>query len=328
MSRLVTFLKEWTLPVAMAFGAALYLVFAYVPALEPAANFFGPIVDTIFPTWIFFVLFTTFCRVDFHKVRLVPWHWLVQGVNTILVVAMVAVIIGLRLEGRTLVLTECLLMCVIAPCASAAPVVTSRLHGNLEEMTTFVCFSNVVAAAAIPLAFPMIDKSVDMPFWASFGVILLRVSVVLLVPMILAYIVKHLTPRFHHWIVSHPNMPFYMWSCGLVIISGTTVRNICHSGETAAYIGVIAIVSLAVCLAQFAAGRFMGRFAGTRIETGQGLGQKNTAFAIWVATAYLNPLSSVGPGCYILWQNLINSLEIRAVQRREQRGETFNHDKA
>ena len=46
------------------------------------------------------------------------------------------------------------------------------------------------------------------------------------------------------------------------------------------------------------------------IEAGQSLGQKNTAFAIWVATAFLNPLSSVGPGCYILWQNTINSVEI------------------
>ena len=38
-----------------------------------------------------------------------------------------------------------------------------------------------------------------------------------------------------------------------------------------------------------------------------GLGQKNTAFAIWIASAYLNPLSTVGPGCYILWQNIIDT---------------------
>ena len=42
----------------------------------------------------------------------------------------------------------------------------------------------------------------------------------------------------------------------------------------------------------------------------QGGAQKNTAFAIWIASAYLNPLSTVGPGCYILWQNIINSVEI------------------
>ncbi|MBF1126112.1 MAG: transporter, partial [Capnocytophaga sp.] len=46
------------------------------------------------------------------------------------------------------------------------------------------------------------------------------------------------------------------------------------------------------------------------IESGQALGQKNTAFAIWIAATYLHPLSTVGPGCYILWQNIINSIEI------------------
>ena len=53
-------------------------------------------------------------------------------------------------------------------------------------------------------------------------------------------------------------------------------------------------------------GRRFGRFN----EVGQALGQKNTTFAIWIAYTYLTPLSSVGPGCYILWQNTVNSIEI------------------
>ena len=46
-------------------------------------------------------------------------------------------------------------------------------------------------------------------------------------------------------------------------------------------------------------------------------GQKNTAFAIWIACTYLSPLSAVGPGCYILWQNIINSIEIWRAQISE-----------
>ena len=38
--------------------------------------------------------------------------------------------------------------------------------------------------------------------------------------------------------------------------------------------------------------------------------QKNTALAIWVSWLYLSPLSSVGAGCYVLWQNMINSYEL------------------
>ena len=46
---------------------------------------------------------------------------------------------------------------------------------------------------------------------------------------------------------------------------------------------------------------------GTIIERGDHeelLGQKNTVLAIWMAYTYLNPLSSVGPGSYVLWQNI------------------------
>ena len=80
----------------------------------------------------------------------------------------------------------------------------------------------------------------------------------------------------------------------------------------------IAVLGLVVCIVQFAVGRYVGRHCGREMETGQALGQKNTAFAIWMAYAFLTPLSSVGPGCYILWQNIINSVEIWQKQRAEQ----------
>ena len=44
--------------------------------------------------------------------------------------------------------------------------------------------------------------------------------------------------------------------------------------------------------------------------------QKNTGMAIWVAYMYLNPVASIGAGCYVLWQNIINSYEIW--EQREQ----------
>jgi BASS family bile acid:Na+ symporter len=61
---------------------------------------------------------------------------------------------------------------------------------------------------------------------------------------------------------------------------------------------------------QFALGRNVGGRWNAVLEGGQALGQKNTAFAIWIASLYLNPVSTVAPGCYILWQNLVNSYEL------------------
>ena len=66
---IVRFIKDWTLPVAMGTGAAAYLVFAFTPGLEGAAAFFDPIFAAILPTFMFLVLFVTFCKVDFRKLR-------------------------------------------------------------------------------------------------------------------------------------------------------------------------------------------------------------------------------------------------------------------
>jgi BASS family bile acid:Na+ symporter len=133
---------------------------------------------------------------------------------------------------------------------------------------------------------------------------------VLVVPMILAYIVKHWMKSLHRRIISVKDLSYYMWGCSLMIVSGTTVKNICHADTTTGFLFIIGMLGLVLCIIQFSVGRWIGHYFGATVEAGQGLGQKNTAFAIWIAYTYLNPLSSVGPGCYILWQNIINSVEI------------------
>ena len=49
---------------AIATGSFLYLVFAFIPALDGAANFFAPILDVALPLFMFLVLYVTFCKVD------------------------------------------------------------------------------------------------------------------------------------------------------------------------------------------------------------------------------------------------------------------------
>ena len=111
-----------------------------------------------------------------------------------------------------------------------------------------------------------------------------------------------------------------------MIVTGTTVRNICHAETSVWFLLSIALLGMMVCIIQFAVGRFIGHYFNRTVEAGQALGQKNTAFAIWIAYTYLNPLSSVGPGCYILWQNIINSVEIWMERRKGERlQERLNH---
>ena len=173
-----------------------------------------------------------------------------------------------------------------------------------------------MTALMAPVCFPMIEKAADITFLAAFSKILYEVVVVLLVPMLLAYIVKHYLKRLHRRIISVRDLSYYLWACSLMIVTGTTVRNIVHADTTVTLLLAIALLGLMVCIVQFAVGRFTGHFFGHTQESGQALGQKNTAFAIWLSSTYLNPLSSVGPGCYILWQNIINSIEIWQYRRK------------
>ncbi len=313
---IIRLIKDWTLPFAMGIGAVVYLLFAYVPALDEAGVFFSPVMAAILPLFMFLILFVTFCKVDFRKLRPVSWHLWV-GVFQLLFIAILMVFILKAPSPSVVILLEAILMCVISPCATAAAVVTQKLGGNLEQMTTYTFLSNFLTALLVPICFPMIEKGAHITFLSAFVTILYEVMAVLVLPMLLAYVVKHCMKGLHRRIIAVKDLSYYLWACSLMIVTGTTVKNIVHADTTVWLLLAIALLGLVMCVIQFAVGRFIGHFFNHTQEAGQALGQKNTAFAIWMAYTYLNPLSSVGPGCYILWQNIINSIEIW--QKRNER---------
>lgn len=315
--QLIRLLKDWTLPVAIATGCVVYMIFALVPQLDTFATCASPVFDALLPMFMFLVLFVTFCKVDFRRLRPVAWHWWLGAFQVFGVAVVMAAVIAFSLKGNRLILAEALLTCIISPCASAAPVVTQKLGGNLEEMTTYTFLSNFITALMIPVCFPLLDGGREMHFLAAFALILYKVFTVLVVPMLLAYVVKHHAKRLCQRIVSVKDLSYYLWGCSLLIVSGTTMKNIFHADTTLRFLFLIAAGSLLLCIFQFACGRTIGRRFGETVNAGQGLGQKNTAFAIWIACTYLSPLSAVGPGCYILWQNIINSIEIWRAQISE-----------
>ena len=297
---------------SIATGSFLYLLFAFIPALDGAAIFFAPILDAALPLFMFLVLYVTFCKVDFRKLIPVGWHLWIALSQVLMVAVVIGAILIFHITGESLILFEALLVSIICPCASAAAVVTQKLGGNLEEMTTYTFLSNFLCALLIPVCFPLIESGAGISFWGAFIAILYKVCLVLVAPMFLAYITKHWHAlcKFYQWVISVNNLSFYLWGCSLLIVSGTTVKNIVHAEVASSFLLLIAILALVLCLIQFAIGRYIGHFFRSTINAGQALGQKNTAFAIWIAYTYLNPLSTVGPGCYILWQNIINSVEI------------------
>lgn len=322
MKALLNFLKNWTLPVAILTGIVVYVLFSSIPFLKPIGQWYAPYNDHVLPDFMFLILYVTFCKVDFRKLFPVKWHLWICVQQIVFVLILTGVAAGFNLSGASLIMVEAILVCIIGPCAAATPVVTAKLGGNLEEMTTYTFLSNFVSALLIPLCFPVLPHAsaatMHIEFFPLFLQILWKVSAVLLLPMLFAFVTKHALPRLHHRLVTIPDLSYYLWGGSLVVVTGTTAMNIAEAWhETSVlFLGAIALMGLVLCIVQFATGRFIGHYFDKTVEAGQSLGQKNTAFAIWISTAFLNPLSSVGPGCYILWQNIINSVEIWMVRRR------------
>ena len=68
------------------------------------------------------------------------------------------------------------------------------------------------------------------------------------------------------------NLGFYFWAFTLTIVTGTTVKNIIHADTTILFLVFIALVGLLLCLAQFAIGRFIGRFFWKNYRSGTSFG--------------------------------------------------------
>ena len=315
MTKIIRFLKDWTLPVAIAVGTVVYLLFYLVPFLDAAGDALGEVVDAIFPFMVFSTLFSTYCRIDFHQMRPHRWHIGVLLAQVVLVALNVWIIFRVEADPEQKLLWESVLTCIIGPAATAAPVVTAKIGGNINTMTAYVVISAFASALMIPAAFPLLERGVSAGFWEMFFIILQKLAMVLVAPLVLGWCVQHYAKRLCAWIVSIPDLSFYLWSAQLAVTSGVTVRNIVHSDAALRTLLMIAVLSLILCFVLFLVGRWIGSHLGDEINGGQASFQKNTALSIWVAYVYLNPVASVGAGCYVLWQNIINSLELWQYRR-------------
>ena len=307
---IIRFVKDWTLPVAMTVGTVAYLMFYYVPQLDAAGDRLGPVLDVLMPVMVFLTLLITFCKVDFHQMRLHRWHVGVLAAQLLLEALNIGIIFYVEADPEQKLLWEAVLTCIIGPSAAAAPVVVGKLGGNISTMTTYTLISAFLSALLIPVVFPLLEQTVHVDFLSALFIILEKVSMVLLLPLALGWLIQHYVEPLRRWVVSQPNLSFYSWAVSLSITTGITVKNIVHSQSSVSLLLLIAVTTLVLCFVQFVIGRGIGRWLGAEVNAGQALFQKNTGLSIWVAYMYLSPVASIGAGCYVLWQNIINSIEI------------------
>lgn len=310
MQKMLLFLRQWTLPVSMSAGALTYFLLRALPLTTDVHDALLSLSSLLMPSLIFAMLALTFLKVDVRDLRFRSWQLWGLLLQCSLWVATIWLMMWLA--GTSVPLHQCLAafaLCMITPTATAAAVVTFKLGGNPGTLTLYTVLINLAASFFISLLVPLLWAS--QSFAASFWMILCRVFPLLFGPFLLAQLIRRFFPRLQRFLTSVPDMAFYLWTVALALAICMTVRNIVLSGATWTTLLVMAAGSLAACVLQFAAGRLLGRRSGDVIAASQALGQKNTAFAIWVGATFMDPVTSVAGGFYAIWHNVWNSVQLR-----------------
>ena len=313
---MLRFIKDWTLPLAMIAGVIGYFCFYFFDFLSPVKPAVRSVVSWLTPSLIFAQLLLTFCKVRVED--LVPrvwaaWLLLFQFV-TCMLVALVLIYVPLSEYWR--ISLEGLMICLICPTATAAAVITGKLGGSAAALTTYTLASNLLAAVVVPLVFPLVEPS-GLTFIEAFPRILAKVFPLLLFPFFTAILLRRFAPAVHRFLVSLKDMAFYLWAVALIIVMGQTTRSVMTGNTSVGEELMVALFALLACGLQFWLGKSIGGAYHDRISGGQALGQKNTVLAIWMACTYLNPVSSLAPGSYVVWQNIVNSWQLWKQRKRE-----------
>lgn len=116
----------------------------------------------------------------------------------------------------------------------------------------------------------------------------------LILPFVAALALQRFWPRAYRALRQRQSISFYLWAVSLTIVMGNTTSFLIRQ-DSSRYGDelLLAGASLVACVCQFVIGRRIGRKYDLKISGAQGLGQKNTVLAIWMAQTYLLPIASV-----------------------------------
>lgn len=265
------------------------------------------VLSSFLPYLIAIMLFISYCRISLSDIKLTKFHYILLAIQYI-----GSAVIYLLLRPINEILAQAAMICVLTSTATSAPVVAGLLGGSISVTAAYSIISNLTVALIGPIFLSFIGHNYSSISLAeSFWHIFKSVIPILILPFIIALTVHKIAPIVHRKIQSAQIISFYIWAAALTIVIGNITQYVILQDDGNYTLElIIAFTSLVICLLQFFFGRKIGKKFGRIVAGGQGLGQKNTVLAIWLTQTYLNPLATLGPGAYVLWQNLVNSWQI------------------
>jgi len=322
------FLDSWLLPMAMICGAGSYLAYHF---LTPCLHVAGPVLETMASkgqiSIVSLLLFFQFVKVSPHEMQYARWHSLMLTFQAVLFVGLSVPAILLRGNDGA-VLLESAMLCFICPTAAASGVITDKLGGDIRETVTYLVLSNCLATILIPAIIPLVAPSGFPSFLGGVWIIARKLFPILILPALLAWLIRYTMHGLQVWLMRHAWWSFYMWGISLTLAIVLATRALVLSHISVFLAMGIVLVSLLCTILQFLFGRWAGKTLAKKsgessaqtdsITAGQALGQKNTGFLIWLGYGYLTPVTSVAGGLYAVWQNLVNAMELHKHDEEEE----------
>lgn len=280
------------MPIAMSVGAVFY------SSLYRLSN--------IIPLLIFIMLLLTYLKMDFKKIALKKQYFILIAYQLLAGVGLYFLV-----SQFNNTLAQGIMICILAPTATSAPVIVGMLKGNVETVLSYSLLSNLTIVFLSPIIFSFTGEIKDIIFLQSAWSIAKHIVPLLFAPFLFAFLVSPFlktkwkkSPRLN-------DFSFLLWAVSLALVTAKIIYFISTQQTNALQtLILLAVASCIIAVFQFWFGRKFGSRYNRTIAFGQGLGQKNTVLAIWLAQMYLNPISSVAPGSYVIWQNIINSYQV------------------
>ena len=158
MRKMIEYIKDWMLPIAIITGISAYLIFHFTPALAPIGPVCHEIVSESQRLLIGVLLFFQFVKASPHDMGLRRWHMYALLFQSLMFIGIAAIACFVPDNGLKILL-ECAMLCLICPTASAAGVITDKLGGRIAD--TVKAFGGRKLASRVHLyekAAPIFDE--------------------------------------------------------------------------------------------------------------------------------------------------------------------------
>ena len=192
------------------------------------------------------------------------------------------------------------------PTGVAVPVVIEFLHKKTSFAAMGVLLTNVTMAVALPLALPLISE-----YKGEIGVYhtVSSIFITVFIPLVAAIMVRRIGGKIYAIALRLRFLSLYLWAFAIMLACAEARHFVIEYEIPFSILIATGKIVILICAFNFIMGYLLG---GRRFwrESGQVLGQKNTIFSVWLGITFLNPVSAIGPVCYIICQNIFNCIQI------------------